>query len=261
MRIISYFSLMVGFAVSLTAQTTDVWTDGGGGDPSWSNTANWSLNSVPSSSTDVQIGVQPSAGLIGIDTGAAVIKSLTFNNTLTGSFSFELASGDTLQISGAITNNSGFNHSFNLPVSAGASATWTGPLTYSNIVNIGANTITLSGSSIFNGSNLNFDITSLSTFGHFLGSGTATVTGVTINIGGSYTGSSGDTFDFTTGNFSGATLGSLPTLSGGLSWNTSSFISSGVLSVVTAIPEPSAYAAIFGAAAIGLGVWRKRRKA
>ncbi|MFA6287185.1 MAG: PEP-CTERM sorting domain-containing protein [Opitutaceae bacterium] len=260
MRILFYFSLMLSFAISLTAQTTNLWTDGGGGDPSWSNTANWSLNNVPGSSTDVQIAVQPSAGLIGIDTGATIIKSLTFNNTLTGSFSFELALGDTLQINGAITNNSGFNQSFNLPVNAGASATWLGPLTYSNIVNVGTNTITLSGGSAFAGSDLNFDITNVSTYGHFLGSGTATVTGVTINIGGSYAGSSGDTFDFTTGNFSGATLGSLPTLSGGLAWNTSSFLSSGLLSVA-AIPEPSAYAALFGTAVIGFGVWRRRRKA
>jgi hypothetical protein len=71
----------------------------------------------------------------------------------------------------------------------------------------------------------------------------------------------GDTFDFTTSSFGTANIGTLPTLTGGMTWNTTSFISNGVLSVVAAIPEPSTYGALFGAAVIGFGVWRKRRKA
>jgi len=241
------------------AAATTVWNDGGG-DQTWSTLANWS-SGVPTSTSDVQIGTQPTGDQIGVDTGATTIGSLTFNNTLTASSDITaFGATDSLTINGGITNNSAFNQSISIGLSAGASATWFGSLSYLSNVSIGINAITLSGSSTFAGSNLNFDITSLSTYGRFLGSGTATVTGVTINIGGSYAGSSGDTFDFTTGSFSGATLGTLPTLTSGLAWNTTSFLSSGLLSVV-AIPEPAAYAALFGAAVIGVSVWRKRRKA
>ncbi len=247
--------VFITFALSSFAQTT-TWTGNGNG-LFWDDGSNWN-NGSPSSSSGAVFNT--TTGETGYSVDFA-IASLAFNSGVGVGDKITGLGGAALTVNGAITNNTANLQVLNTIVNAGTNATWTGPIQYSNIVNVGTRQITLAGTQTFTGSNLNFDITNLSTFGHFLGSGTATVTGVTINIGGAYTGSSGDTFDFTTGNFSGATLGSLPTLSGGLSWNTSSFISSGVLSVVSAIPEPSTYAAIFGAAAIGFGVWRKRRKA
>jgi hypothetical protein len=251
------FAFVVG---GLTLHSQTIWTDGAGGDPSWSNTDNWSTGTVPSAATNVQIGVQPSANLIGIDTGDTRIASLTYNNTLTAPIAIELAVGDTLQVNGAITNNSAFTHTFNIPVTAGANATWSGPLVFNNIVDVSTRIITLSNSLSFTGSDITFAISNASTYGRFIGSGIATVSGVTINIGGAYAATIGDTFDFTTGAFTGATLGTLPTLANGLTWNTSSFISSGILSV-QAIPEPSTFAALFGLTALGFGALRRRPRA
>jgi len=253
---------LVAGITPLVGQT--VWTDGSGGDPSWSNTANWSTAVVPVSTTNVQISTQPSVGLIGIDTGATIIASLTIDSGIT-SFSFESALGDTLQV-GSITNNSGQNITFNLPVFAGAATqTWTGPLAFNNIVDISTRSVTLAGASDFNGSDLTFAINNATTFGRFLGTGTADVTGVTINIGTSlangFSFAGGQSFDFTTGSFAGATLNvaSLPVLTGGLTWNTSQFLSSGILTVVSAVPEPSTCALMIGSIALGAVALRRRR--
>jgi len=232
------------------AQLT-VWTDGAA-DQVWSTAANWSAG-VPTPTSAVQIGTQPTGDQIGIETGATTVASFTFNNSLTGTVDITAFGADSLTVSGAITNNSASTASFSLATTAGATATWTGPLTFSNIVNIGTNQITLSGPIAFSGTFLNFDITNLSTYGRFLGAGTATVTS-TINIGGSYTGVVGNTFDLTTGNFSGATLGTLPTLTPGLSWDTSTFLANGTLTV---IPEPSTWLLI-GIGLAGVIFFRRR---
>lgn len=233
------------------AQT--IWTDGGG-DNSWLNTANWNPGAVPISTTAVQIGTQPTGNFVGIDTGGpTTVASFTFNNTLTAPVDVAPLATETLQVNGAITNNSTFTDSFSLGVIAGASAVWSGPLNFTSPVAIGTNTITLSNTITFSG--LSFDITSASTYGRFLGAGTATVTGATINITGAYAGVVNDTFDLTTGNFSGATLGTLPTLSGSLTWNTSAFLTTGVLTVV---PEPATWALLAGSLTTVM-VFRRRR--
>lgn len=248
-------SISFTLLLSQTAKSQiTVWIDGAS-DQTWSTAGNWS-NGVPTSTSAVQIGTQPTGDQIGIDTGATTVASFAFNNTLTAPVEISAFSSDTLTVTGAITNNSAFSASFSLSTTAGGSATWQGPLAFSNIVNIGTNQITLSGPIAFSGSALNFDITNVSTYGRFLGSGTATVAGVTINLGGSYTGVLGNTFDLTPGNFSGATLGTLPTLSSGLSWQTSSFLTNGTLTV---IPEPNTWILI----GIGLAsfVFLRRRLA
>lgn len=238
----------------------------GAGDPSWSNGANWSTGAAPTNTAAVVIPATPQFGIIGIDTGATVIASLTINSGV-GSFSFESALGDTLQV-GNITNSSVENIVFNLPVFAGAaSQTWSGSLTFNNIVDFSTRAVTLVGSSDFNGSDVTFSINSATTFGRLLGAGTADLTGVTINIGTSlangFSFADGQVYDFTSGTFTGATLNvaSLPTLNGGLAWNTSQFISQGLLTVVsTAIPEPSTWAALFGVSALGFAACRRRRQ-
>jgi hypothetical protein len=83
--------------------------------------------------------------------------------------------------------------------------------------------------------------------------GTLTVT----NLGWTFAG--GDQFNlFDFGAWSGAfSATNLPTLSGGLSWDFTQFESSGVLGVVSAIPEPSVLAA--AAAGLALFGWFRRR--
>jgi hypothetical protein len=244
----------------LFAQTT-LWTDGGL-DASWSNVANWS-NGVPTSSSSLVISTQPSAGLIGIDTGVNTntIGSLAFNAGLSN-FTFLSAGIETLIVNGSITNNTSNNTSFTfgLSLTAGSSATWSGPLSYASSVGIGLNSITLQGVHSFSGGAVNFDITNVTTFGRFLGAGTTLFSGSTINIGGAYLGNLGDTFDFTTTSFAGATLGALRPLTLGLDWDRSNFISTGVLTVVAApIPEPATYSAMAGAAVLGFAAMCRRR--
>lgn len=241
-------------ALSIT-QAQDVWNDGGG-DQLWSTGSNWSNGIPPISTSAVQIGTQPTGDQIGIDTTGVIVASFTFNNTLTANTDVTtLTSAETLQVNGAVTNNSAFFGSFSLPVFAGASATWTGPLQFTNNVVFSTFQVSLANAITFSGTNVSFDITNASTYGRFLGAGTATVTGVTINIGGAYAGVANDTFDFTSGNFSGATLGTLPTLGGGLTWNTSSFLTNGTLTVV---PEPATWA-LLTASLTTVMIFRRRR--
>jgi hypothetical protein len=252
---------LVAISASYSGAQTTIWNDSGL-DALWSNSANWS-NGVPIATSAVVISTQPSVGFIGVDTGSTVntISSLSINSGLSA-FSFLPLGFETLTVSGSITNNTLTNSlvTLALPLIAGGSSTWTGPLAYSNSVSIGVNSITLVGSHSFSGGSLSFDITNLSTFGKFVGAGTTLYSGSTINIGGAYLGNLGDTFDFTTTSFTGATLGTLPTLTLGLDWNRSNFISTGVLTVVAApIPEPATYAAMAGAAVLGFTAMRRRR--
>ncbi len=50
----------------------------------------------------------------------------------------------------------------------------------------------------------------------------------------------------------------LPALGSGYAWDTTALYSAGELSIATAIPEPSTYAALFGLGALGLVFWRRR---
>ena len=242
-------------AVLSTAQAQTIWNNLGD-TFSWSDGLNWSTGVQPVSGATIQIGTQPSFDTVVVDTsGPVTVASFAFNNTLTNVVEVALAGAETLQINGAITNNSSFTDTFSLPVIAGASAVWSGPLIFSNNVNIGTTQITLANAITYSGSNLNFDITNAATYGRFLGAGTATVTGVTINIGGAYTGVASDTFDFSSGNFSGATLGTLPVLGGSLTWDSSNFLTTGVLTVV---PEPTTWALLAGSLTV-VTVFRRRR--
>jgi len=225
-------AMALGASGAQAATLLTIWTDGAG-DQMWSSADNWNPGIIPLSTTHVQIGMQPTGDQVGVDTGTnTTVASFTFNNTLTSPVDITRLNVETLQVNGGITNNSAITASFSLPVRAGASAPWSGPISFTAGVQFGSNTITLANSFTFgSGTNIGFDIYSTNSYGRFLGAGVATVDGATINIGGSYTGNGGDTFDFTSGNFTGATLGTLPTLSGGLSWNTNQFLANGILSV------------------------------
>jgi hypothetical protein len=255
--------ILLATAAQCAAQTS--WTNVGV-DSSWSNTSNWSSGLLPTSTSDVTIGVRPQDGILGLDTGSNIsIKSLTVSGGV-GSFSVISGGGsDQITLTGSIANNGGGTVEFQSPLTINAaSSTWSGGLNLAGIVNIGTSQVTLAalGTNAFTGT-LNFDITDASIYGRFLGTGATSYTGaVTVNILGSYAGVLGNTFDFTTGNFTNVTLGALPTLTGGLTWNTTQFISNGILTVAaSAIPEPSTYAALAGVLVLGMAVSRRRRSA
>jgi hypothetical protein len=238
-RILSF--IFLALVTSQVKAQTDTWTNGGN-DASYSDTANWSTGAVPTSTSNVQIGAQPTANIIGIDTGSNVtVASFTFNSSLTASVQVVPNTTEQLSVNGAITDSSSYQDQFAITVNAGANATYTGGsagLQFS-LLNINTqNILTVNSVAVASSGTLVFDINSLSSYGTV---GSLAVSGATINVLGSYTGHAGDSFDLTTGNFSGATLGTLPTLSAGLQWNTSNFISQGLLTV-QAVPEPSTFA-------------------
>jgi hypothetical protein len=100
------------------------------------------------------------------------------------------------------------------------------------------------------------------------------------NNGSSYTGSAtlqpfdssgnstGSAYSVASGTYGGSTLASASTIYAGIYGGTAGGASLGARAIdnfsvtgVSAIPEPSTYAAICGAAVLGLAVWRRRRRA
>ncbi len=174
---------------------------------------------------------------------------------MTAASTVQAGSGEILTVNGAISNLSSFNQDFTLSVDSGANATYAGGsagLTFSQLI-VGSDDINTTGL-VDISAGLTFTINSLSSYGQI---GSVDVAGATINIGGGYTGHYGDTFDLTSGNFASATLGSLPTLSAGLSWDTSDFLTDGVIEVV---PEPSFFALLtMGLGFLAIGALAKKR--
>lgn len=254
MKTLCLLVFLIGLApASLPAQT--LWTNGAG-NSLWSDAGNWSAG-VPNSASATQISTQPTDDFIGIDVGAGnvTVASLTFNNTLTAPVSI-LTIVDQLTVGGNIANLSGFGHTLNLVVNAGASATYAGGsgLSFSTL-NVGTRNIATTGNLAVLDT-LIFDINSATAFGTI---GAIDAAGAMIELSFHFdttTLTPGTTFDFTTGSFAGSTLGSLPGLANGMSWNTNAFASSGVLSVV---PEPSSFILLCAAAFLSNMV-RPRRK-
>lgn len=228
------------------------WNDAAG-NSSWTDTGNWLPSGIPNSLSDVHVGAFLTGDfIVGIDTGNVTnqVASFTFDSTLgTTSASVMQASVEQLAVLGGISNNdSQAVQHFALKVNAGANATYaggSGGLSFS-VLDIQTFAIQLTGNISI--STLNLSINSLASYGSIIGN--LAGMGATINIGGTYAGNAGDSFDLTTGSFTGNTLGVLPTLSGGLTWDTSQFASAGVITVV---PEPSTDA-LFIAGGLLLGL-------
>jgi hypothetical protein len=253
-------SICVLGAASCPAATL-TWTGAGDG-ALWNDSGNWSPATLPVSSSDVVFTAATPTGLLA---EARTIASLSFTHS-TGVSNITAVGDSILQVNGLISNSSSSAAEFDIALTAGASATWSGSIKYLNVVNFGSNAVTLSGSHTFTGSNINFNIVNASTYGRLLGSFTSTTAfSGSINIDASAFASSavvGDTFDFTTGDFSGVSLANvhITALSGGLVWNTSNFLTQGILTV-SAVPEPATYAVLLGFVALGFGAARRRRKA
>ncbi|MCX6970662.1 MAG: PEP-CTERM sorting domain-containing protein [Verrucomicrobia bacterium] len=267
MKNIAMLGLLGAFTALTSSFAQTIWTDGAF-DTNWTSTANWNTGIVPISSTNVQIGTQPTADLVTIDTGLPVtVASFAFNNTLNGTVEVAPAGFETLQVNGAITNNSAFTDTFSLAVTAGASAVWSGPLNFSSQLVLGTNTIT--ASNLLAVSGLTLDVNSAATYGKFAGAGslqldsslnfnftaatgagswdiasmtpTGTLTGV--SIAGTY---SGALTEVTPGNWA-ATFNSLD-------WTYKA--STGVLTA--AVPEPATWALLAGSLTTVM-IFRRRR--
>ncbi|MEI8310581.1 MAG: PEP-CTERM sorting domain-containing protein [Verrucomicrobiota bacterium] len=264
--IISLLGLL-GALTTTFAQT--IWIDGAF-DQMWSSTANWNTGIVPISTTNVQIGTQPTGDQIGVDTGGLVtVASFTFNNTLTNAVDIAPLGFESLQVNGAITNNSASTDSFSLAVVAGASAVWSGPLNFTASAAIGTNTITLSNAITFSG--MTVDVTNAATYGKFAGAGslqlnntllfnfttaagagswdiasqTPTGTLTSVGLSNSYVGA---LTQVTPGNWASAAQIS------GLDWTYTA--STGILTA--AVPEPTTWALLAGSLTTVM-IFRRRR--
>lgn len=259
----AFFSLVL---MTSAGRAQTIWDDAAG-DASYSDSGNWIGNAVPAASgANIVIGtMQTGDNIVGIDTaGDVTVNSWTFAATLSNLGApvqvFNDGSGQQLTLTSAsgITNASTLPNEFDVVVNAGADMVFNGGvggLYFQSALNINTHNVTTSGTvTVDPGQDIIFDIGSASNYGKI---GAVIATGTTIQIvGDNYTASPGDTFHFTTGNFNGATLQDLPSLPTGLNWDTSNFVSEGVLTV-QGVPEPSTYALLLGGVAL-LG-WIRRR--
>jgi hypothetical protein len=226
------------FSILAAAHGQTIYNNNGTIPGDWIDADNWSTG-VPISTSAVEIGVQPTGGILnmagaGDGSGTVTMASLDFSASLGGDVDFMGTGTEMLEVNGAISNSSAFNVTFSIPVLSVASAVWSGPMLFQDLVMVDTKTITLTGTAIF-AATLDFNIVDAVTFGRLSDSGSAMFFG-TITVGGSYTGNLGDTFDLTSQSFSGATLGWLPDLDPGLTWDSSNFLTDGTLTVV---PEPT----------------------
>jgi PEP-CTERM motif len=247
-------SLIAAFgAVSSYAQTT--WTGAGDG-VLWSDDSNWS-NSQPSA-TSASVFNTPDVTAIDSD---YTLQGVTFSTGISSATKLQSVGGSAITINaGGIINPTAFTPEIQSTISAGANQTWDGPVKLSGIINLGVRTVTITDSAAFTGTNLNVDMTSATTFGKFIGTGSSTFTSsVRFTLNSTFSAfTAGQSFDFTTGSFTNVILNPLPTLTGPILWDTSQFASQGILSII-AVPEPSTYAILSGVAVLGLAAYRRRK--
>jgi hypothetical protein len=260
-----YLIFALSCATSAQAQTN--WTNGGG-DSSWRNPANWS-NGIPSLSNSPIIATQPSANLIGIDTGnmTNVVPQFSFGAGLSGSTQVVNAGVEQLTVlSGGIVNASSFAQTFNVFVQADAAASVTtgGGLSFAgglevaaplSISGSGAFTLSLTASTVFVLQQSSFgSLSSSSLLNYNSGKLVLDVTGArspgssfTLVDAASRSGSLGSVA-FAGGDYTGSLSRNASGLwtgtAGGLSWQFSE-----TTGVLTAVPEPSSMALLASCAA------------
>ena len=220
------------------------------------NTANNTIASVISNSTK--------GGIVNLEKTGDGTWMVSGANTYTGTTS--VADG-TLLVNG--THTGGGAYTVAAGATLGGTGSTSGALTVNGVVNpgtTGAGTLTVNGNGTFaNGSTALFQLggTTVGQFDKLSLTGTLAAGGtLDIDLINGFTPTAGNSFDlldFTTA--SGTFALSLPTLGGGLSWNTSQLLTTGTISVAAAIgavPEPAGAAlALLGAAAL---IARARRR-
>jgi len=255
-------ALALTFSIGASTGATITW-NAADTSSAWNVEANWSSVTLPSSEDDVVFDSTPDSALLYIQGGDATIRSLSFMENVNSPISiYPIGEGGTsLSVSGnmSFSPTGGALTLYNTLHVTGDSI-WNGDFNLYSNVNIGTNTVTIAGNSAFfdaaeTGAALSFTINSASEYGRFLVDGVTTTATMRINILGSYAGAKDDVFYLTNSDFSGAALGDLPTLSLGLSWDTSLFEANGVLSVV---PEEKTWALV-ALSLTAMVVFRRRR--
>lgn len=222
-----------------------------------SNTANNTIASVISNSTK--------GGVVNLEKTGDGTWVVSGANTYTGATS--VADG-TLLVNG--THTGGGAYSVAAGATLGGIGSTSGALTVNGAVNpgtTGAGTLTVTGNGTFNsGSTALFQLggTTAGQFDQLNLSGTLAAGGtLDVDLINGFTPTAGNSFDildFTTA--TGAFSLSLPSLGGGLSWNTSQLLTTGTISVAAAIasvPEPGAAAlALLGGGALAARARRRR---
>jgi len=255
------FAVLLGFCCSAFSGTT-TW-QGGALETEWNVGANWTAG-IPTSTDDVVFSTVPS-GIVEITGGEANAGSITVNDA-TGGLSIN-SSASALNLYGAFTNNDTVNVNVQSTVNLMADLTLSGSsaaVYFSGITKPNLHTISLGGGINFQ-TDITFSIASALSYGHFVlqAGSVVDITGVTgiLFSPSAYTGVLNDSFtlfDSTLGTINGMSeividSGTLPTLSGGLSWNLSNFTTNGTISVV---PEPSSFALLL----LGAGFFVARRR-
>jgi fibronectin-binding autotransporter adhesin len=198
-----------------------------------------------------------SAGTLALDATGTIAESSRINLGTTGTLdvtaksSFNIGSGQTLSGTGTVALGGD-----TLTLTAGATFA---PGNSAGLVTIDGN-FTLNSASI-----INLELGGLgrgTTYDAFDVTGNLNIGG-TLNIVhlGDYSPSVGDAFQIFTASSIGGTFAEI-NISGfapGIAFNTSALATSGVLSV-SAVPEPSTFALLFGGAALGFTATRRRRR-
>ncbi|MCW5547541.1 MAG: PEP-CTERM sorting domain-containing protein, partial [Opitutaceae bacterium] len=192
------------------------------------------------------------SGTLVVGTGSSFATTSTFANSgtlnLLGSFS----------ATGGLTNTGTF----------GGGGTFTGSLTSGGIISPGESPglLTITGNlALLSTSQLIIELGGLVegvSYDHIDVGGTLTFGGeLVVNLLDGFSPVSGAAFNLFDAAGFGGSFSSLilPTLTAGLSWDTTALYTSGLLSVTgTAVPEPSTYAILAGLAALAVAVWRRR---
>jgi hypothetical protein len=248
-------------AADLNAATT--WTGASDG-VSWNDAANWN-SGLPTSTVDA-ILPDVTSGVLGVGGGTnAAAKSITVDS---GSSAFQIVAAgvEILNLSGNFTNSSVNVVDVALDTSFLANSILDGPITFSGIANVDLRSLTIVDSISFS-NNVLLQLNSVASYGKMTLSSAASLnlSGASISFSPSstYTGVSGDIFqlvNISAGSWSGVTgstlgVGSLPALTGGLTWNTANFSTNGSISVV---PEPATWALLAGSLTTVV-IFRRRR--